>query len=411
MKRIPALLILFIVMMSSSAFYILSKGKEKPASDGIERKFKSKPVKKPVTVTICDGIEYTVTSKGNGAALAKTGDGVKVLYKGTLTNDTVFDASYLHGNQPFTCHLGKHEVIAGWDSVLLRAHGGDKIRMKLAPQYGYGARPNGKIPANSTLIFEIEVLDIIAAPTPWDAKGKDTITTASGMKVVFFETHPDSAKPQAGQKISVHYSGFMLNGKLFDSSVERNQPFQFTVGRGQVIKGWDEGLQMMHKGDKAKFIIPAKLAYGDRGAGEGLIPPGATLMFDVELLEIVQPPKPWDAKGKDTVTTASGLKIIYFEKHPEAPMPANGKLVSVHYSGFLMNGQMFDSSVDRGQPYTFQLGAGRVIKGWDEGIALLHKGEKAKLIIPAKLGYGATGNGSIPGNATLQFDVQLVDIK
>lgn len=411
MKRVLSIIAVFTIVISSSAFYLISKGKDKPASDGIERKFKSKPVKKPVLVKICDGIEYTVTAKGNGAAVAKMGDGVKVLYKGMLTNDTVFDASSLHGNQPFTFHLGKHEVIPGWDSVMSRAHGGDKIRMTLAPQYGYGARANGKIPANSTLIFEVEVLDIVAAPTPWIAKGKDTITTPSGMKVVFFEKHPDSLMPKTGQKVSVHYSGFLLTGKLFDSSVERNIPLTFALGRGQVIKGWDEGIAMMHKGDKAKFIIPASLAYGNKGAGNGQIPPGATLMFDVELVDIVLPPSPWDVKGKDTITTASGLKIVYLEKHPEAPMPVVGQNVSVHYSGYLLNGTMFDSSVERGQPFSFPLGKGRVIKGWDEGIALLHKGEKAKLIIPANLGYGAGGNGSIPGNSTLIFDVQLVDFK
>lgn len=408
MKRVLSIIALLAIVLSTSAFYLISKGKKDAPSDGVERKYKSKPVKKPALVKICDGIEYKVTAKGNGP-MAKDGDGVKVLYKGMLTNDTVFDASYLHGNQPFTFHLGKREVISGWDSVMLRAHAGDKIRMTLAPQYGYGARANGKIPANSTLVFEVEVLDIISAPTPWDAKGKDTITTASGMKIVWFETHPDSAMPKAGQKVSVHYSGFLLNGKLFDSSVEKNMPLPFMLGRGQVIKGWDEGIAMMHKGDKAKFIIPASLAYGNRG--NGMIPPGATLMFDVQLVDIMMPPKPWDAKGKDTITTASGLKIVYFEKHPEAPMAGAGKNVSVQYSGFLTDGTLFDSSVERGQPYSFQCGMGRVIKGWDEGIALLHKGEKAKLIVPPSLGYGQNANGKIPPNSTLIFDVMLVDVK
>lgn len=412
MKKLISFLLLIALAATSSAFYIASKGKDKGGkpSDGVERKYKSKPVKKPVNVKICEGIEYKVTAKGNGPQ-AKNGDGVKVLYKGMLTNDTVFDASDRHNNEPFLFHLGKHEVIAGWDSVLLRAHAGDKIRMTLDPKYGYGARANGMIPANSTLIFEIEVLDVMPAPVPWDAKGKDTITTASGMKVIFFETHKDSAMPKAGQKVSVHYSGYMLNGKMFDSSVERNTPFVFTLGRGQVIKGWDEGVALLHKGDKAKFIIPASLAYGNRGAGNGLIPPGATLMFDVQLVDIVMPPKPWDASGKDTITTPSGLKVIMLEKHPEAQQAAAGKTVSVHYSGFLTNGNMFDSSVERGQPFTFMLGRGQVIKGWDEGIAMLHKGEKAKLIIPSNLGYGPNGNGGIPGNATLIFDVQLMDVK
>lgn len=93
----------------------------------------------------------------------------------------------------------------------------------------------------------------------------------------------------------------------------------------------------------------------------------------------------------DTITTPSGLKIVMFEKHPENELALAGKSVSVHYSGYLLDGSMFDSSVERGQPFDFPLGQGRVIKGWDEGVALLRKGEKAKLIIPYSLAYGEGG--------------------
>ena len=91
--------------------------------------------------------------------------------------------------------------------------------------------------------------------------------------------------PQSGQTAVVHYTGTLTNGKKFDSSVDRGQPFSFTIGRGQVIAGWDEGVATMKVGGKRKLTIPPNLGYGARGAG-GVIPPNATLVFEAELLEV-----------------------------------------------------------------------------------------------------------------------------
>lgn len=91
-------------------------------------------------------------------------------------------------------------------------------------------------------------------------------------------------KAQKGKNVSVHYKGMLLDGSTFDSSYSRKEPIEFTLGIGQVIAGWDEGIQLLKVGDKARFVIPSDLAYGSRGAG-GVIPPDATLIFDVELMK------------------------------------------------------------------------------------------------------------------------------
>ncbi|WP_413168232.1 FKBP-type peptidyl-prolyl cis-trans isomerase [Capilliphycus salinus ALCB114379] len=110
------------------------------------------------------------------------------------------------------------------------------------------------------------------------------VTTDSGLQYEVIK-EGDGASPQKGQTVVVHYTGTLENGKKFDSSRDRGQPFSFRIGVGQVIKGWDEGVGSMKVGEQRKLIIPPDLGYGARGAG-GVIPPNATLVFDVELLDI-----------------------------------------------------------------------------------------------------------------------------
>ncbi len=118
---------------------------------------------------------------------------------------------------------------------------------------------------------------------PSKVTGEGT-TTADGLKYWDLKVGT-GATAVAGQTVTVHYTGWLTNGKKFDSSVDRNEPFQFGLGQHQVIKGWDEGVAGMKVGGKRQLHIPSALAYGDRGAA-GVIPPGAELIFDVELLKV-----------------------------------------------------------------------------------------------------------------------------
>ena len=239
--------------------------------------------------------------------------------------------------------------------------------------------------------------------------GKE-VTTPSGLRYID-EVVGTGKTPQNGERVKVHYTGTLENGDKFDSSHDRNKPIEFSLGVGQVIRGWDEGISTMKEGGKRKLIIPSELAYGERGAGK-VIPPNATLHFEVELIEVKEKVIDTDFSlpGKEEVTE-SGLRMI-IHKEGNGQKPSTGQVVSVHYTGILESGIQFDSSHDRGRPFSFPLGQGRVIKGWDEALLDMNVGSKRTLIIPPDLGYGERGAGrAIPPNATLVFEVELVDIK
>jgi peptidylprolyl isomerase len=235
-------------------------------------------------------------------------------------------------------------------------------------------------------------------------------TTESGLQYVITE-EGNGEKPQPGDVVQVHYTGMLADGTKFDSSLDRGEPIAFSLGTGQVIPGWDEGIGLMKVGDKCKLVIPPELAYGEQGSG-GVIPPNATLIFDVELVGIQPgpPEAPTEVSEADFTTTESGLKYYDLEEG-SGKSPEQGQPVSVHYTGWLEDGTMFDSSLSRGQPFQFVIGQGQVIPGWDEGVASMKVGGKRQLVIPADLAYGEQGAGGvIPPGATLVFEVELLEV-
>jgi len=281
-----------------------------------------------------------------------------------------------------------------------------KTTQKVAPT----ANAN-KVEQNSTTTAAVKPIEKKVETA--SKMSSEVITTPSGLKYTITEKG-NGRKPQAGEKVTVHYTGKLLNDSVFDSSVKRGKPFTFALGMGQVIKGWDEGIAQLNVGDKAILTIPPDLGYGSRDLG--VIPPNSTLIFEVQLLDVKpkpvpQEPKAYDIAGKKVEKTASGLEYVMIEQG-KGDQASAGKNVSVHYTGYLENGTIFDSSVRRGEPIDFPLGRGYVIKGWDEGIALLKVGGKARLIIPSELGYGDAGSPPvIPAKAKLIFDVELVGVE
>jgi len=215
---------------------------------------------------------------------------------------------------------------------------------------------------------------------------------------------------QAGDNLTVNYTGWLeakYNITPFDTSDLHDTPFQFVLGKGEAIAGWDQGLVGMKVGGKRKLTIPPELGYGAKGALDGRIPPNSTLIFEVELLAIQGPA----AATLPATSVVTKLKIEDLVVGNGAAAK-NGDTLSVNYTGWLENGTKFDSSLDSGQPIEFVLGQGRVIAGWEQGLLGMKVGGKRRLTIPPDLAYGASGAGdTIPPNAALIFEVELLAIK
>lgn len=240
-----------------------------------------------------------------------------------------------------------------------------------------------------------------------DGANGGLITTESGLQYEIL-TEGTGAPAEPGSRVTVHYVGTLEDGTQFDSSYDRGQPFSFVLGQGSVIAGWDEGIALLNVGSKARLIVPPELGYGEAGSG-GTIPPNATLTFEVELLEVVQPAKPEAIADEDYTVTDSGLKYYDIETGT-GESPSVGQPVRIHFAAWLEDGTLLADSREQGQPLTFLVGNGDVLPGWDEGVLTMMPGGIRQLVIPPALAFGEESpGGQIPANATIITRLELVE--
>ena len=320
-----------------------------------------------------------------------------------------------YSGEPLEFTLGVGQVIQGWEKGLMGMKVGE-IRKLVVPSYmGYGENSMDGIPPNSDLYFEVELVHAEKAMEPdkfpknvdklkWTEKGK-------GLKI--YDEKVGSGMPTvAGMTLKVHYTGWLLNGRKFGSSKDLGKPLTVVMGAGKMIKGWEAGLEGMKAGGVRYLRVAPSMGYG--AVAYAMIPSNSTLVFRVELVS-----SEIDAETAAKMDLFPDTTSLTFENGPEGLRYAvikqgegepakSGDLVLVHYTGWLVNGYKFDSSRDRGQPFGFPLGGGRVIRGWELGVAGMLPGEKRILIVPPGLGYGSRAAGPIPGGSTLIFAVEYL---
>jgi peptidylprolyl isomerase len=275
-------------------------------------------------------------------------------------------------------------------------------------------------------------------PTVSGAFGeKPTLTVPTGTPPAALVTttlkQGSGATVAKGDLLVVNYLGATWDtGKTFDSSFDRGEPAAFPIGTGQVIAGWDEALVGQQVGSRLLLVVPPDKGYGDQGVAQASIPPGATLVFVVDILgshagnesASGTPSTPSDTSlprvsakpgQPPTIATPSGpapttLITATLAKGHGATV-AKGNLLVVQYVGEIWrNGKVFDSSWSRGQPAGFPIGTGQVIKGWDVGLVGQTIGSRVLLVIPPADGYGSKGSAQtgIKATDTLVFVVDIL---
>jgi FKBP-type peptidyl-prolyl cis-trans isomerase len=231
------------------------------------------------------GLASKVVTKGTGKDHPGPEDMVKVHYTGWTKAGKMFDSSVVRG-EPISFRL--NQVIKGWTEGVQLMVAGEKRRLWIPAALAYGDRPSMGGAPTGDLVFDVELLSFSAPPkpppVPTDVKAAppNATKTASGLSYRVIKKGTGAQAPKATDEVTVNYSGWTTDGKMFDSSIPRGEPTSFRLN--QVIKGWTEGVQLMHVGDTVRFWIPGDLAYGDKPKRPGA--PSGTLVFDIELLAI-----------------------------------------------------------------------------------------------------------------------------
>lgn len=411
---------------------------ENASKSALERYVKENSIENNLTES---GI-YLIPVKDGSGRCPEKGEKVYIDYQVRMLSGELVGSTYEKANR-FSFVLGEGQVIPGLEKVLPMMRQGEKVMAVIPYELAFGEHEVGPVKPYSNLIYDIELQRIeTVKEQAIEAERLKKIQKAASekefadyCKLMGLEKHTKSGvyykienersglTPGKGAVARIKFTAKILNGEILGTSDQLGEYYDVTMGNGSVLKGLEDGLSLMTVGENALLAVPYYLAYGDQAYNN--IPAFSNIIFEVELLEIItneeiqnQNAEKADAefeaylKDNNIRSTKRESGLVYEVKQKgKGVKPIAGQTVAVHYTGRFVDGRVFDSSIERNEPIEFVLGEGQVIKGWDEGIALMQKGEKGTLVIPYYLGYGQRQVMGIPAYSTLVFDVELVDIK
>jgi peptidylprolyl isomerase len=358
-------------------------------------------------VTTPSGLAYSVLAPGKGEITAGVGDRVLVHFTGWLPDGTCFETT--RGGKPLLVEIGR--ALPGWNEGLQLMRPGARYKLTLPPELAYGAvgRPP-QIPSNATLVFEVELVEVL--PLPKFHRAGEQQTTPSGLR--YEELSPGDGKPvDRNHVVVVRYAMWDTAGTLLDCS-ENNADHRI---KGKLRKlgefelaFLEEAVSLMSAGARFRFEVPPALCFGD-SAKPGL-PASSTTVWELELERVLAPlPQPafeeFDASRLSKL--ASGLEH-YCVREGEGRAPERGDDVKLHYIGWLTSGVVFDDTYTMGEPVRLRLRD--QIPGLVEGLQLVQPGGVHFFRIPSDLAYGAGGVPPYIGpRATLIFRVELLGVE
>jgi peptidylprolyl isomerase len=313
--------------------------------------------------------------------------------------------------QAATAIYGRDQMLPGWEEGVGLMKAGGKAKLVLPPELALGEAGAGNVPPNSQIVMEVELLSVEPAPKPASVAPEKLLSMDNGVQYSDLSLG-DGIEAISNTTVTTEYVVWVdgADSEDYVGSSADSQAVTFVVGKGAaVFPGWEQGVVGMKVGGRRLLIIPPDLALGAQASG--LIPANSTLIMEITLTDVKEPKVKTQVDEEDYITAPSGLKY-YDIKVGTGITPTIGQTVVVNYVGWLEDGTQFDSSYDRGETFSFALGMGGVIQGWDLGVASMKVGGIRQLVIPPELGYGDTGAGTtIPAGATLIFEVELVEIK
>lgn len=326
-------------------------------------------------------------------------------------NKRIFQSSLTNSNKAIF-QLGAGRMVKGLETGLATMRVGEKATFEIAPYLGFGEEKNGIIPANSTLYFDIEVLN---CKDPFFHNSRtDTIYGFNDLKLVKQDENTGELI-KADEIVKLHCATYYLDSNankiLLSNTKDGDMPLSLRAGAKIKMMGLNLGLTYLKKGESATIIVPAN-------SENSSLPENSEVKrfyHDVTILE-VSPYPFFEVLGKDTIVNAKGSKCLVV-RVGTGEVARTADAVTVAYTGYVigLDGRkvIFDASRENGQLLNFTIGKSEVIPGFEEGITGMAASEARTIIIPAPLGYGEKGvpSAGIPPNATLYFDVELIQIK